>query len=535
MASKRLERHQARRANLAESRGNRVLVEAPRSGQLLVVTTSANADVFEPLSIGDRARDAQLFTLPSVNEKEIDDLLNKMRRRWTQEQQSMLLDSCKRSVLRSISGPFGLGSVAAGWDKAGGNVTTQHNADQGVFAREKETYTQKEYQGTAYKRARDCKKDAAIIENSGMVRDEYSGELLDYPEVDCDHIVSTCSYHQKGGWRQTASERAEFGADPENLALTSRAANRSMKNGNKHDWQKKPSKGNPDQTNKEAHGHDNRRVNPAVKRGEEAARRHSPTTTERYGYDAKRVALTGAAEAGKMGLQQSVGLLLQEFFAASFDEITDAWRNGISSGMQPSGFAKAVAVRVRRVAKQVGARWKDAFSALGGGIVSGLLSNIATWLINMVATTGKRMVRLIREGMMSILNALKMAVFPSSGMSRAEAADAATKLLVTGVAVSLGIVLEEAVQQGLAAVPLLAPMAATISAVIVGAGTGVVTALLVAGLDQLDVFGVQGKRREQFILSVLDERIKAVDLEISSGYEAEVLRLGQGIATMYPT
>ena len=533
MDSQRVERHRARRGDVAGSRGKRGLAEPARIGPLFVLTTSANADVFGPQHIGDRASEVALFAPVSVDEKEVDGLLNEMRGCWTQQQQSMLLESCKRSVLGSIAGPFGLGSVVAGLDKAGGNVTTQNNAEQGVFARGQERYRDKEYHGAAYESARDRKKDAAIIENSGLIQDEYSGELLDFSVVDCDHVVPTSTFHQKSGWRQTASERAQFGADPANLALTSRSANRSMKGDDKHEWQKKLNKGKPDQTNKEVHGHDNRRVNPAVKRGQEAARHHSATASQRIAYDAKRVAITGAAEAGKMGLQQSVGLLLTEFFAASFDEISDAWRNGISSGMQT--VAKAVSVRVRRVAKRVGSRWKDALSALGGGIVSGLLSNIATWLINMVSTTGKRMVRLIREGLLSILKALKMAVLPPSGMSRANAADAATKLLMTGAALSLGIMLEEAVQQGLTAVPLLAPMAPTISTVIVGAGTGIVTALLVAGLDQLDLFGVQGKRREESILSMLDERITAVDLEINSGYEAEEMRLGQGLATMYPT
>ena len=44
-----------------------------------------------------------------------------------------LLNSCQQQVLQQVIGPFGL-TPAMFEDKRGGNVTTQHNADQGIFA-----------------------------------------------------------------------------------------------------------------------------------------------------------------------------------------------------------------------------------------------------------------------------------------------------------------------------------------------------------------------------------------------------------------
>lgn len=50
-----------------------------------------------------------------------------------------LLNSCQQQVLQQVIGPFGL-TPAMFEDKAGGNVTTQHNADQGIFAKGTEEY-----------------------------------------------------------------------------------------------------------------------------------------------------------------------------------------------------------------------------------------------------------------------------------------------------------------------------------------------------------------------------------------------------------
>ncbi|TXI21162.1 MAG: hypothetical protein E6Q67_08045 [Roseateles sp.] len=539
MATERVARHSARRDRLVALRAAREAAAPFRVGR--AESTVLPSDATDDVVYGEvlattrrRSRKADIASEPvTVSVLEVDALLADLRKAWNAKQQAQLLASCRSAVLSSVAGPFGLGAMVARLDKDGGNVTTAHNASQGVFARDEERYVREDYAGSQYRAARDRYKDAAVIENSQLVLDEYSGDLLDYSEVDCDHIVPTETHHRSEGWRQSKAERTAFGADAGNFAMTSKNGNRSLKSSDKHEWQQKPATGKPDQINKDAHGHDNRRVNAAVERGRKTAAKHSVSTLGKSIYDGKRVAVTGAAEAGKLGLQQSIGLLLAEFFSASFDEISDSYHHGIINGVQAVGFVEALKLRLGRVVKRVATKWKDALASFKEGAISGLLSNIATWLINMVATTAKRMVRLIREGLVSILRALKAALFPPADQAPGEAADAALKLLATGITTSLGILAEEGLEKVVASFLPLAPFAKTISLVAIGALTGIASALVVAALDRLDLFGAQRRRRSAGVLKMLDALIVEGDKAIEASVQAEMGRTDAALARLY--
>ena len=123
-----------------------------------------------------------------------------------------------------------------------------------------------------------------------------------------------------------------------------------------------------------------------------------------------------------------------------------------------------------------------------------------------------------------------MALFPPVGMTRAEVGDAALKLLATGITVSLGILAEEVVEKSVTAfltanMPLLAPLASTVSAVLVGAITGIATALVVSALDKLDLFGAQDQRKHAAILKELDSLIIEGDKNIQLMYQVEMGRM----------
>lgn len=448
----------------------------------------------------------------NVSVRETAKLVAKLRTRWDEERMNLLLGDCRQSVLRGIAGPFGLGRVVAAADKAGGNVTTAHNARQDMYAREEDAYRREDYAGQAYKDARGQYADGKIIPNAQMIIDEYSGGLIDYADADCDHIVSAKRYHQSSGFMQKKDRKEAFGADPENFAMTAGSANRSKQHKDFKDWHASDASDGSGRSNKKRYGHDNRRVTPAINRGEATAARHAPTGGEQAAYYGKRAAATGVAEGAKMGLQQSVGLLLMEFLTASFDEIMDAYKRGIGAGMDKPSFLQALGTRLGRVAKRVAAKWKDAVAAFKAGAISGFLSNLVTMLVNMLATTGKRMVRVIREGVMSILSALKLALFPPKGMTRAQAGDAALKLLATGLTTSLGILAEDVVEKAVAGffathLPVLAPIAAPVSAVLVATMTGIASALLVYWLERLDFFGVRQEREHAIVMEELNRAI----------------------------
>jgi hypothetical protein len=461
----------------------------------------------------------------TVSPAQANTLLKEMRVKWNAQRMDQLVGDCRNAVLRGIAGPFGLGHVVAAADKVGGNVTTIHNAKQDIYARDEDKFKREEYAGMAYKSARGKYADSKIIPDSQMVMDEYSGELLDYSQADCDHIYSAKQYHQNGGFMQSKKQKEAFGADPDNFAMTANSANRSKQQKDFEAWHNSAATDGSGRNNKERHGHDNRRVKPAIKRGQQTSEKHAPQPGDKAEYYGKRAAVTGAAEAGKMGLQQSIGLLLTEFLTASFDEVIDAYKHGMRSNTQSKTFVEALRKRLARIARRVAAKWKDALTAFKDGAISGFLSNLVTMLINMLVTTGKRIVRVIREGLMSILSALKMALSPPKGMTRAQAGDAALKLLATGLTASLGILGEEVVEKAMTAfftthLPVLAPAAAPAAAVLVATMTGIASALLVYWLERLDVFGVREQREHTAILEELDQAIEDGDRRIDAMYAA---------------
>lgn len=535
MSSSRVQRHREQQAKLAALRGVREELAPYR----VSTETTGGDEVASPSSMLDaftRAQDADMVYLRApvcVSAEEAGALLDELRARWDGERLAGLLGGCRTSVLQGIALPFGLGAVVAAGDKAGGNVTTVHNAQNDVYARDEDAYQRKEYAGADYKAARDAYADAKIKPNSQMVQDEYSGDFIDYSQADCDHIYSAKRYHQDGGFMQSKEQKKAFGSDPDNFALTSDSANRSKSDKHFDEWHPGEATDGSGRSNKERHGHDGRRVNPAVARGQRTAQKHAPKTADKMAYYGERALATGGAEAGKMGLQQSLGLLLIEFLTASFDEIIDMYKHGLHAGAQDDGFFAAVKVRLERIAVRVAATWKGAVIAFKDGAISGFLSNLVTMLVNMLVTTGKRIVRMIRDGMMAILAALKMALFPPKGMTRAQAGDAAIKLLGVALTTSLGLLAEELVEKSVTLfftthMPLLAPFAPSVAVVIVATMTGVASALLVYWLDHLDLFGVRMQREHAAILLELDAAIGEGDLRINQLYDSEMGRLRLG-------
>jgi hypothetical protein len=329
---------------------------------------------------------------------------------------------------------------------------------------------------------------------------------------------------------QSKTKKSDFGSDPENFAMTTNSGNRSKQQKDMQDWHAQDATDGSGLNNKDKHGHDNRRVKPAIKRGEQTAEKHAPKTRDKVEYYGTRAAVTGASEAAKMGLQQSIGLLLTEFLTASFDEIIDVYKRDMRADTQSASFFKALGGRLTRIANRVAEKWKDALAAFKGGAISGFLSNLVTMLINMLVTTGKRVVRVIREGIMAILSALKMALFPPKGMTRAQAGDAALKLLAIGLTTSLGVMAEEVCEKAVTAfftshLPMLAPLASPIASVLVATMTGIASALLVYWLDRLDIFGVRKQREHAAILRELDRAIAESDQRINEMYDAEMRSL----------
>ena len=181
-----------------------------------------------------------------------------------------------------------------------------------------------------------------------------------------------------------------------------------------------------------------------------------------------------------MGMQQAIGLVMTEFFTALFDEILDIYKNGFSNGFEDDRFFTVLKERIINIAKKIQTKWKDVAIAFKDGILSGFISNFVTTMVNIFATTWKRFVRIIREGILSLFKAIKILIFPPKDLTFEEAMHEAKKIIATGLIVSLGVLLEEAVSKFLSGIPF----SNMLTSIFVGALTGIAITMTVYYIDK---------------------------------------------------
>jgi hypothetical protein len=457
----------------------------------------------------DYSTDLNVCTEVSV--AEVEALLADLRVAFNKDKLEQLLGETNRGVISSIVGPFGLGKIVSAYDKVGGNVTTINNANNNVYAEDEDRYRREDYthsknsEGKQFANA-GKKSSGAIYTRSQMdenhiVQDAYTGKMAKADTTSPDHIESLSQYHKNGGFMQTSVQKAGFATDEDNLALTDRSINQSMRDFDKEEWLSKKNESGIE--NKERFDIDEQKLKGKIQQGKETSVKHLPSDTDKAKYYLKNSASTGVSEGAKMGTQQAFGYLLVEFFSSSIIEIKDAYNNGLEG----NSLYKDIMARLIRIGRNVSGKWREAIEGFSAGFISGFISNLVTTLVNMFVTTAKRLVRMIREGVFSLLKALKLVLFPPANMSFVEAMHEAMKLIAAGGIIIAGVALEEIIEKLVLSVPLLSPFASIATAVIVGSLTAIAMSLVVYLIDKMDILGVIKTQETKYILDNLDKDI----------------------------
>jgi len=425
--------------------------------------------------------------------------------------EDMLL-KCQRDVIGAIAGPMGLGKVIAAHDKLGGNVTTIRNAEQKIYARPEDEYKRNDYTGSKNSQGQKFEGNGKTsvgsvftrsqLDGDGYLTDGYTGARIKASDSSPDHVVSNSAFHKSGGYMLSQNKKADFATDTDNLVSTERSINQSMRDHDKPEWADRQS-GDRNVANGTHFKIKRDRFDAAVAKGEQTAEKHRPSLGEKAAFYSKNAAATGVNEGLKMGTQQAFGLLMVEIFASSFDEIKDVYKNG----QQSESMLDELALRLKRVGGKVASKWENLIEGFTGGFISGFISNAITMLINMFVTTGKRAVRMIREGVFSLLKALKMMVFPPENLTFDQAAHEALKLLAVGGVVIGGVALEEMVEKLILSVPLFVPIASVITAVLVGAMTAFCMTFVCYLIDKMDLLGVIRAERTSAVIAGLNTEI----------------------------
>ena len=498
-----------------------------------------------------------------VGDEEVQELLNVLEKEFNDERFNQLLTSCRDEVLSAVVGPFGLGGMVSRGDKDGGNVDTIHNVREnmntpdndrdriGVYATDSERQAYKNLEkytspGVGHRvhtdrRYRQINKETSAQQKTVKgVKDGYTDRpLKQNSKKDLDHIKSAKETHDDPGRVLAELETEELANIPENLTPTDRTINRSKgkksiedfikdlaqhKEENRRKIKNLESKGSltHDEETELLKLKEKQQKYDAVdadmaKEADRNARKAQDRKINKEYYTSKKfirsTLATGASEGYKMGLQQAIGLVVCELFKATFDEIQDIYANGFSDGFDDDRFFAVLKARLSRVAARIAAKWKDACVAFRDGFISGFLSNLVTVIINMFVRTGKRIVRIIREGFFSLLKAIKILCFPPEGMTIGQAAHESSKLIAAGLAAIGGIVVEQQIDNMIKAAPWLEPFADILTSVLVGGLTGLVTTFIVYAIDKIDVFKVNAKNRHEFVMDHLETNLNKMFAE----------------------
>lgn len=475
---------------------------------------------------------AGINSQPIANPREAEKLLKELEDEFDSKRVDELLNQTQKDIFQAIIVPFGLGKIVSAYDKAGGNVDTIHNAREGIYAtdEEKSKYDNKEkYNADNYhkdERYKKINKQYSKDKKAGNAEDYMSGEkFAKNAKTDLDHVVSAKEIDIDAGRVLADVDGAELANTETNLQLTSSSKNRSKKaksmddflNQQQSDSQQRANeinmlekKGNLTEKErkkleklKDLESINSEKAKQADAKAREEINKKINSAYYKSGKFAKNLASTSALEGSKMGLQQALGLVILEVLTASFEEIKLAY----NEGLEGESLFEDIKIRLKRVAKKVSSKWKDFIVAFKDGAISGFISNIITTIINTFITTGKRLVRMIREGFYSLIKAIKLLLNPPKEMSKQEVCHEAVKLMAGGAVVVGGIMLEEAVDKAIKATVVFEFMSDILTTVIVGALTAIVASLVVYLLDKLDLFGAIQMQKDKFVIDKLDESI----------------------------
>lgn len=399
-----------------------------------------------------------------------------------------LLESCRDQVLQQVIGPFGL-NPAMFDDKQGGNVTTTHNFEQGVAATEQDRQRHEDWlrsQNGGYDRepydADLPGKRKSMLQNDAPIHSAYTGkELPRDGRTHLDHVVAAkrIETDSRANLYMNRDERVVMANAPENLVPAESSINQSMQDMDKRAWADKERKKDPGKTNAESFGIDRQRLEDTTQTAETHVSRK--VLMAQLGKQSSELAVTGATEAGKTALRQAIGIALHVFVNQSFIEL-----KAFFDRPDGSNLVDDLTEAMKRVVKRVTDKLRTILDAGIGGAIQGFISNLLTFLINNFITTSAKLVSVIREGMTSLWRAVKIMASPPPGMTGLEIAREVSKIIAGVVTTSLGLIFEEAITGALmAAIPPLAPLMKVIAPAVTAIFVGVVSALIVYGLDRL--------------------------------------------------
>lgn len=390
--------------------------------------------------------------------RELQDLEAKLPK----EQMQNLMTLCKNNVIDTITGQFGLASVVLS-NKDGGNVHTTHNVRQGIYANEKEA---NRYENRGQYDPNEYHTDTAYINRNKQTKaQKEQGDAIDYmtgkkinpnDKTDLDHVVSAKSVHNDRARVLAEQDGAKLANTESNLRLTDSNLNRMKQDKSAQEFlqsrenrikeiqnlkQKEQTKGlsqsekdrlekTIEKLEKQQEIDDEKFLktyNEEQKKIDKAIDKAYYTSTKPY----KEAIITSAKDGAKIAVYSAIGIVLRDFVEGMFIEIKEIFKQRDKLTLKEM-FVR-FKDRMKLILQNLKAKWKDIFA---GSLEAGLLaffSNIVIFVINIFATTSKRITSIIRAGFVSLYQALKVMTNPPNHISKKDIQYEALKILTAGI------------------------------------------------------------------------------------------------------
>lgn len=369
------------------------------------------------------------------------------------QEHNALFEQYRSLIVNSLITAFGLDGILFN-DINGGAVQTIHNAKNHIYAKEEyELRGEREYHRADY----DLNKYKNYTEKKTNV-DEYTGKDF-IGDTNRDHIVSLKEIHDDVPMRVLFSkeELAEKANDERNIAYTSASINKSK--GAKHPikWANEKNSQNDAQTNAQVYNIDLKQI----QKKDNIARSYLTNTRnirvlQHYGTS---VATESVRQGTSMGIRQGLGIIFTELTMIVMEEMPALFKD-LKGNFNISAFLCKLSKIVKKAFGKIKAKFMDIMEAIKTGFVAGVFNSVVTTIINMFFTTTKNLVKLIRQCMISLTQAIKILFFDDKKSSFEVRAREATKVIFTGVSVVIGILVQESVNSmllgtGIGAIPII--------------------------------------------------------------------------------
>lgn len=383
-------------------------------------------------------------------------------------------------VVQSLITSFGLDFLVS--DRHGGDVDTIHNVRQiGKDAQMeyKDTtnnanylnhgsYDSHEYH--SHKKYIEKNREVSYQKKNGTLKDAYTGKKIAFNEkTDLDHTIAAAEIHDDRGRVLSGLNGADLANSDENLNPTNPHTNRTKKADSMDKFLEKY--GDEYTENEKANMREKDEIS---RKSYEAKLAKAYYTSPKF---AKDVAVAAGKVSVKMGLRQALGLVFTEIWFSVKQEFESFDKNS-----DFGDFFTTVGKGVKKGFLSAKLKYKDIFAKFLDGAVAGALSSITTTLCNIFFTTGKNVVKIIRQSYASLVEATKILLINPDNYPFGERIRATAKVVAAGASVVVGGLVNEAIgKTPLGAIPIVGDIVQTFCGTLV---TGIMSCTLLYFIDR---------------------------------------------------